>query len=243
MNRAVVTHHRTAWWRNHWATSRWMAGRERLRRSGCGGQQLTGASTPGLMVSLPPLQPDHKTVSQHCRPRMAVEARPQAPLVLIPPPLPCGLLVNLLDGKPAMGIAGHLFQGGGSRQMAPVVLPLLGLAPGGALPEQPPDMPPPVGRDAPAASGDKLLAPPPFGAVSPANRAPRPTGQRVPQLVGSVHGTGRGTSAAHAKVRPHSDDRARVSGCQARQAVGVIALVSIGYDTAVRHAPRPRLLQ
>src|SRR5215831_96411 len=100
MNRSVVTHHCTAWWRNHRATWRWTPGSECLRRSGRGGTRVTWATPARLAAALPQLQPDQKTVSQHHGDHMAVEARPQPPLVLVPPQLPCGLLVELLHGMP-----------------------------------------------------------------------------------------------------------------------------------------------
>src|ERR671937_2858824 len=172
MNRSVVTHHCTAWWRNHRATWRWTAGSECLRRSGRGGKRVAWATPARLAAALPPLQPDQKTVGQHHRDRMPVEARPQPPLVLVPTQFPFGLLMELLHDMPPVGIARQLFQRGRGRQVTPGVFPLFGLALCGTLAQQPALAPLSVTGDAPALHGHKLLAQPPFGALPPANCAP-----------------------------------------------------------------------
>src|ERR671914_442792 len=158
MNRAVVTHHCTAWWRSHRATSRWTAGSERLHGSGRGGNRVAGATLAGLAAALAHLQPDQKTVGQHHRDRVPVEAGPEATLILVPSHLPFGLLMELLDGTPPMGIPGQLFQCSGGRQSAPVALPLPRLASGAPLPDQPALVPLPVTGHPPAAHRHKLLA-------------------------------------------------------------------------------------
>src|SRR5688572_17373676 len=107
MNRSVDTHHWTAWCRSHRATSRWTAGKARRRRSGRGGKRIAGATTLALTASLPQFQPDQKAVGQHDRHRMPMKAGPEAPLILIPPQLPLGFLVELLDRIPPMRIAGQ----------------------------------------------------------------------------------------------------------------------------------------
>src|SRR5215831_3051331 len=133
MNRSVVTHHWTAWWRSHRATSRWTAGSGFLRESGRGGKRVAGATSAWLATPLLQLQPDQKAVGQHDRDRMPVKAEPQAALVLVPAHFPFGLLMELLDRIPPMGIPRQLFPRGGGRQVTPVVLPLLGLPPCRAL--------------------------------------------------------------------------------------------------------------
>src|SRR5918999_3876583 len=191
MNRAVVTHHCTAWWRSHRATSRWTAGSERLHGSGRGGNRVARATLAGLATALAYLQPDQKTVGQHHRDRVPVEAGPEATLILVPSHLPFGLLMELLDGIPPMGIPGQLFQCGRSRQIAPVALPLLRLALGGPPPDQPACVPLAVPSPPPAAHRHKLLAQPAFAALAPANRAPLPPGHALEQCIGPPHRGGR----------------------------------------------------
>src|SRR5918911_536170 len=117
MNRSVVTHHCTAWWRSHRATSRWTAGSERLHGSGRGGNRVAGATLAGLAAALAHLQPGQKAVGQHPRDRVPVEAGPEAALVLVPSHLPFGLLMERLDGIPPMRIARQLLQAGRGRQI------------------------------------------------------------------------------------------------------------------------------
>ena len=56
MNRSVVIHHNTAWWRSHRATSRCTAGRARRQRSGRGGKRVAWATPFGMLVSLSKLE-------------------------------------------------------------------------------------------------------------------------------------------------------------------------------------------
>jgi hypothetical protein len=126
MNRSVVTHHSTAWWRSQRATSRWMASRVRRRRSGRGGKRVAWATSASRSAPLAQLEPDQEAVSQHHGYRMPMEAGPQPPLRLIPAQLAFGLFMERLDGIPPLGIAGQLFQGGRGRQSAPVILACLG---------------------------------------------------------------------------------------------------------------------
>src|SRR5918999_1916738 len=115
MNRSVVTHHWTAWWRSHRATSRWIAGSVCRRRSGRGGKRVARATAPPGAAPVAQLHPDQEAVGQHDRDRMAMEARPQPPLILVPAHLTFGLFMGLFDGIPAVGLAGPLFHRGRGR--------------------------------------------------------------------------------------------------------------------------------
>jgi hypothetical protein len=137
MHRSVVTHHWTAWWRSHRATSRWITGSGVRHRSGRGGTRVAAATSSALSVALPPLQPAQNAVGPPRRDRMAVKARPQPALILVPAHLACGLLLARLDGIPALGLAGQFLQRGRSRQVAPGVRPLLRLPPGRAFAQPP----------------------------------------------------------------------------------------------------------
>src|SRR5215831_754436 len=157
MNRSVVTHHGTAWWRNHRATSRWTAGSECLRRSGRGGKRVAWATPARLAAALPQLQPDQNTRGQHHGDGMPMDTSPQAALVLIPAEFALGLFMTLLDRMPPMGHTSQLFQRGLRWQVAPRVLPLLRLAAGGPLPDQPAPVPLAVAGDTPTAHRHQLL--------------------------------------------------------------------------------------
>jgi hypothetical protein len=123
MNRSVVTRHWTARWRSHRVTSRWIAGSGVRRRSGRGGTRVAWAGPLALSVP-PPLQPDRKAVGRHHGDRTAVNTWPQP--ALVPTQLALGLLMELLDGIPAVGIAGQLLQRGLSGQVAPAKSPRCG---------------------------------------------------------------------------------------------------------------------
>src|ERR671916_3153753 len=171
MNRSVVTHQRTAWCRSHWTTSRCTAGSVLRRRSERGGKKVAGATSPGLTAALAQLQPDQKTVGQHHRDRMPMEARPQPSLVVVPAQLALGLFMKLFNRMAPMGIPRQLCQRGLGGRGSPVELPLLRLASGGPLPDQPAFVPLPATGHPPAAYRHELLAQPPFGALPPANCA------------------------------------------------------------------------
>src|SRR5262245_46308221 len=120
MNASVVTHQHTAWWRSQRTTSRLTAGSVCRDRSGRGGKRLPGPSTPTHHASLAQFQPHEKAVGQHHRDGMAVEAWPQAALIVIPPQFSFGFLMELLNRMPAMGIGDQLFHGGRSWQVTPI---------------------------------------------------------------------------------------------------------------------------
>jgi hypothetical protein len=127
--------------------------------------------------------------------------------------------------------------------MAPVVLPLLALALRGALSQQPADMPLALGGDAPAAPRHTLLAQPPFGALPPPDRPPLPAGQGLQQLVDPLRRRRRLPLVAHPEVGAHGHAIALLPRFQARQDVGVAAVVGIGHHAAVGHTPGPGLIE
>src|SRR5918994_6500034 len=103
---------------------------------------------------------------------MAVEARPQAALILIPTQLLFGFLMELFNRMAAMGIVYQLLQRSRSGQVAPVALALLRLPTACSFPQQPADVGFALSRDAPGPQGHKLFAQPALGAVPPADGAP-----------------------------------------------------------------------
>src|SRR2546428_13634057 len=103
---------------------------------------------------------------------MPVKARPQPALILVPAQFLFGLLMQWLDGVPAMGVVDQLLQRGRSRQVAPIILVFLGLPTRRSLSQQPADMGFALRRDPPGAHGPELLAQPSLAPVPPADRAP-----------------------------------------------------------------------
>lgn len=233
MNRSVVTHQRTAWWRSHRAPSRWTAGSDRRPGSGRGGNSVAGATVAGRAATLAHLQPGQKTVGQPHRDGVPVEARPEAPLILVPSPVPAGLLMARLDDLPPRGVPGQLFQGSGGRQGTPVELALLQRASAGPLSDPPAHVPLPVTGHAPAAHRHTLLAQPALTALAPAPRAPLPPGYTVAQFISPPHRGGRCPSHRPLEVGPHRPDIPLLPGLQARPHVGGGSLIGLGEHTAM----------
>src|SRR5437870_9996264 len=153
MNLSVDTHQMTAWLRSQRATSRCTAGSARRHRSGRGGKRVAWATPFWVTMALPEFQAEQKAQGQHHRDRMAVKARPQPALILIPAQLLLGLLMELLDGMPAMGSMYQLLQRGRGWQVTPIVLVFFRLPTGGSLPQQPADVGLTLRRDPPAPHG------------------------------------------------------------------------------------------
>jgi hypothetical protein len=243
MNRSVVTQQRTAWWRSHRATSRCTAGRVWCRGVGRGEKRVASATLSLATASLPLLQPDQKAVRQHDRHRMAMKPRPQPPLVLVPAQLTRGLFMKLLNGMALVGVPRQLFRRGLRGQIAPKISPLFRLALCGTLAQQPALMPRPGTGDSPTSQRHELLAQPPCGPPPPANRAPLPAGHALEQFIRPPYGRAHCVPHTHGEIRADRHHIGRLPGFQARQKVGVVAVVRIGHDTAMRHPPRPRLIK
>src|SRR5262249_3856152 len=123
-----------------------------------------------------------EAVGQHHAHRMAVEARPQPALVLVPAQEPLGLLMVLLHPVPPVRVFDQALQGYIRPEVAPVV-PALAI--GGILADQParspspptpqPPPPPPAApprrRRAPTTSPPPAPAPPPPHAPERHDRA------------------------------------------------------------------------
>src|SRR5688500_16543918 len=128
MNRSVVIHHNTAWWRSQLATFRCTSGNARRQRSGRGGKRVAWATPFGMSIALSKLQPDQKTQGQHHRHRMPVKARPQPTLILVPAQFPFAFFMELFNGMATMGILNPLLQRRRGGQIAPIELVLFGLS-------------------------------------------------------------------------------------------------------------------
>src|SRR5437868_12757918 len=164
------------------------------RRSGRGGKSLAGPTRPWALTLLP-IPPDQETVRQHHRRRMAMEAQPQPSLVLIPTQLPFGLLMELLDPVPPVGVLDHLRQRPLGTEVAPKRLPSLPLAAPLTLADQPAPVPLTVGRHPPTPHRHEPSPQPLLASLPPAHRPPGrggqalqngidPLGRRVPSAQG-----------------------------------------------------------
>jgi hypothetical protein len=167
MNRSVVIHHNSAWWRSHLATSRCTAGSVRRQRSSRGGKSVAWATPSGLILALSQLLPQQKAVSQHGADRMAGEPWPQPPLVLVPAQCTLGLFMALLHRVAAMGTVYQRLHGGRGRQIALIARALLRLSAGGPLSQQPAQMGLALRRQVPTSPRHELLAQPALAPRAP----------------------------------------------------------------------------
>src|SRR5215831_17152057 len=103
---------------------------------------------------------------------MAVKTFPEPPLVLIPAQQFLGFFMILLDPAATVGIFDHHRQRGVSREVAPVIPALPGLAATGPLADQPPNVGRPIPIYAPAAQSDKLAPQRARTALPPRHRLP-----------------------------------------------------------------------
>src|SRR5438445_12884966 len=174
---------------------------------------------------------------------MPVKARPQPALILVPAQFLFGLLMQLLDGVPAMGLSDQSLQRGRSRQVAPIILVVLGLPTRRSLSPQPADLGFALRREPPGAHGPALLAPPALAPVPPAARAPLAPGHGGQPVVDPLGMGGIPTLRAHLQVGSHGHHIACVARLQSGQAMGVVAIVRLRDYTAMRYAPGPRLIQ
>src|SRR5512143_2800771 len=109
------------------------SGSDTRRRSGRGGKSPPRAPRAGPYRPALPFLPDQEAVRQQHAHRMAMEAPPEPPLVLIPAEQLLGLLVIPLHPVTPVGVLHHPLQRRGRPEVAPVVAPL---AVGGILPDQ-----------------------------------------------------------------------------------------------------------
>src|SRR2546428_817008 len=241
MNLSVDTHQMTAWLRSQRATSRCTAGSARRHRSGRGGKRVAWATPFWVTMALPEFQAEQKAQGQHHRDRMAVKTRPQPDLILIPAQLLLGLLMELLDGMPAMGSMYQLLQRGRGWQVTPIVLVFVRLPTGGSLPQQPADVGLTLRRDPPAPHGHELFAQPSLGPVPPAHRAPLAPGQRGQDLVDPLARGHTPPLRAHVEVAADRHHVAFAPPLQARQEMGVVAIVRICHH-ATDYGDNPHFL-
>jgi hypothetical protein len=188
MNRSVVLHHNTAWWRSQLATSRCPSGSARRPRSGRGGTRVAWATPLRMLVALSKLKPDQKTHGQHHCHRMAGKARPQPTLILLPTPRPCGFFMVLLNGMATMGISNQVLPRRRGRQIAPRELGLLGLAASRPLSPQPADVGLTFCCQTPSPQCHTWLASPAWGAMPPSHGAPLAPRHGSPCLLGPLTG-------------------------------------------------------
>ena len=184
------------------------SGSDVRRRSGRGEKGRRGRPERARSCRCSPLLPHQETVRQHHGHRMAVEARPQSALVLVPAQQPLGLLMILLHPVPPMGVLHQPLQRHIRPEVAPIVPPL---AIGGILADQPARSASPRRGHPPGAEGDELGR-----ASSPGSPpATSPSATTAPAGPRSAHrpaGTPRRAARADGEVG---------SGRRPRSAVGV----------------------
>src|SRR5437763_7901682 len=129
---------RRAWSSSQSQMRRWTAGSGTRRRSGRGGKRPALPPAPAHPLPPLPLLLDQEAVGQHHQHAVAVEARPQTPLVLVPAQQRLGLLVVLLHPVPPVRVLHQPRQRHPPAEVAPVVAPLAVAA---VLPDQPADPP------------------------------------------------------------------------------------------------------
>src|SRR5262249_5089096 len=174
--------------------------------------------------------------------RVPTESGPPLPPVLIPAQLACGLFMARRDRVAPRRIAGQRLHRGRGRPMAPGALPLRGLAPRGACSQPPADLSLVLGGDAPAAHRHERLAPPPRGALPPADRPPLRAGHTLEQRVRPLDGPHRPARPTHSALSAPGDHLAFVSDVPARQAGGMFPIGGGGDHRAIGDAPRACLL-
>src|SRR3954451_24030914 len=218
---------------------RWTCGRVTRPRSARGGKSPPRSSRAGWLLPFSPFLPHQEAVGQHHADRVAVEATPPPPLVLVPAQEPLGLLMVLLHPVPPVCILHHRFQRHRRAEVAPVVPPL---AIGGILTNQPaqsatarPGLPP-------AADSDKSAPEPALAALPPRHRAPRPRRLRLDQCVGPLVPPA-GTTGCHGEIGADGDHIPLAALLQALQEVGIVAVVGVGGHARKAHAPGPGAVQ
>src|SRR3974377_1344535 len=142
---------------NRFTTWRWIVASDWRRRSRRGGKRAAGSSAPADPVAFQQFQPDQETVCQHDQGGVAMQAVPQAALILVPAQQALGLFMELFNPVAAVRILDHDAQRRGQGKVAPEILPLV-LAPRGPLADQPADVPRAVAIDSPTPPGQKLAA-------------------------------------------------------------------------------------
>src|SRR3954467_13700833 len=166
------------------------------------GERAPWPARAGSLLSSSPLVPHQEAVRQHDGHRMAVEARPQPALVLVPPQQPLGLLMILLHPVPPMGVFHQPLKRHVRPESAPVVPPL---AIGGVLTDQPAHLAAPRRGHPPGPQGDELPAHPAWAPLPPGDRPPRPRRLRPDQLIGPP-GPPAPPARAHGEVGADGDN-------------------------------------
>jgi hypothetical protein len=196
MNRSVGTHHWTVWWRIHRATARWTAGRASRCRSGLGDDRALSGGGAGAAPARPrSWRPASLSLRAGGNPSTGG-------LGTDPTPAPPWLMA-LLDRVAAIRITSQLLQRGRGRQVTLGVFPPLRLPARGPLAQQPAHLALPVAGHPPTPHRHKVLAPPPFGPMAPANGVPLPAGHRSQQVIGPLH------RACRLPLRTHPEGRDR----------------------------------
>src|SRR4029453_17264164 len=216
------------------------SGRDRRRRSGRGGKRPAWPATPALLRPLLHFLPDQETVSQHPPHRVAIEARPQPSLILVPAQETLGLLVILLHPVPPVRVTHHLVQRYRWPQVAPVVAPL---AIGTVFTDQPTGPTLSVALHTVTAHRHERRLQPALAALAPPHASPRPRRLRRYHRLGSLARHAGAPLQGYGEVTTHGNHVTLTPQVQPIQKVRVVAVVGVGGDAHVRHPPGTRVAE
>jgi hypothetical protein len=189
--------------RSHSLTRRCTAGSERRRRSGRGGKSGPGPPAVLALGPTPRRHPDQKTAApheQHGRTRKSV---PAPPLIVIPAQCRFCFLLLLLPPVAAGGVLAQALHRGAGGEIPPEILPVPVLPSARALPKQPPARAGALALHPPTPQGEKLRAPPAWGALPPRAAVPGPPGVADQPLRAPAHRSVRAPAQDHPKMGPH----------------------------------------
>src|SRR5215471_18226126 len=212
------------WRRSQSQIRRGVSGSDARRRSLRGGKSPPGTSPAGSLRTLLVLLPDQEAVGQHHRHRVAVEAGPQATLILIPAQQPLGLLMVLFHPVPTVPVFDQCFQPCPRPEVTPVILALRFRVAPRLLPDQPARPTPAIGPHPPAAQRHEPAVQPALAPLTPADRTPR---RRWLRCHHGVHSLSRAATPAprHGEVTTNRDHIALAPFFQTSQEVRIVAIV------------------
>ena len=228
--------------RSHSMIARWTSGNDTRRRSRQGGKSRAGAPSTWRLQALLIFQPGQETIGQHHCHRMAVEALPHSPLMLIPAQLSFRFFMILLDPAAPMLVFHHLHRWCARRAITPIIMVLARWRATGTFAQQPPDVPRPIPIHAPAAHGGELRFEGRPVAVAPGDDLPGAGALLRDEGAGVLRDVSCAPSGGDLKVFAHRRHTALAARFQPIEKVRVVAIVASGHDTRKRHACRPRFV-
>jgi hypothetical protein len=229
--------------RSHSLTRRCTSGSESRRRSGRGGKSGSWPPAPLTLPAAARFYPDQKTIAPHDQHGLARKPVPAPPLILIPAQRRFCLLMIRLHPVPARGILDQHRRGRRARKVTPELLPIPLLPPARTVPEQPPHGARAIPLHPPAAQGEKLRPPPPFGPLTPGEAAPGPPGVCDQYLVDPTDRARLAPAQHDTAMGPHGPHVAFLALRSPMEKIRVIPLIGIPRHTRRLHPTAVRFLQ